>query len=415
MRGKRSDTVSGLWLGGLAALAMLAWAGCASGPRPVVKDATPGEIPGRVVAESAVVATESLHGADPEASPEPGGIGAITREELSALEYRIEAGDVLEFRSLDDESLSRSVTVRYDGHISLPLVPDITVENRTRDEATAMVRDAYSAVFIDPQVSLSITQPTSKTFHVMGDVSNPNEYPYTRPISVLDAINNAGGPRLNQRRGESFVGARASLTKALVIRRYGGAREVIECDLSGFAEAGPFSSDILVMPRDIIYVPEGVNLVYVLGEVRTPDVYQLIQGTKLLQLLTRAGGPTPSTARLGHVVLLREVADGSTQILVVDVKQILKTGQDIEMKAGDIVYIPRKPLITVQEFVGRFTSSTSPLMSLYRQAWDTWYTKRRYDTLFDSSRGGGANELLTVLQSFRDVSSLATSIPMIIP
>jgi len=49
-------------------------------------------------------------------------------------------------------------------------------------------------------------------------------------------------------------------------------------------------------------------------------------------------------------------------------------------------------------------------MGLYRQAYDTYYTDRRYSAL---RRGGDATtaELLTILDSVRSFGALATSIP----
>ena len=259
-------------------------------------------------------------------------------------------------------------------------------------------------------VSLAVLAASSKTYHVMGDVENPQEFPYTKPISVLDAINQAGGPRVNQRGGDSFVGSRSALTQALIIRRYGGARDVIECDLSKYREPEVNPADTLVLPNDIVYVPEGVNLVYVLGEARSPDVYQLMEGTTLLQLLTRAGGFSETSARMRQVVLIREIKEDTNRVYLVNVREILKTGQDMVMKPGDILYIPQKPLVRLQQFVSRFVGSITPLMSLYREAYDTYYTDRRYDELFDSSYNG-ANDLLRVLEGVRSFGSLATSIP----
>ncbi len=396
--------------------------GCATDSQSPLVDPSGSEATSRsgIVKETLRIPTKELHAAGVEAEtaePEKGGAGpepaAATWADVTSLPYHIEAGDMLEFRSLDDEMLTRQVTVRYDGCISLPLVPDVNVQDLTREAATAKVKEAFGEIFREPRISLAVVQATSKSIHVMGDVTRPSEFPYIRPISVIDAINNAGGPRINQRGGDSFVGSQGTLTKAFIIRRYGGAREVLECDLRKLTMPGAHPAETPVLPRDIIYVPEGVNLVYVLGEVRGPGVYQLVEGTTMLQLLARSGGIAHATARTSQVILIREVDENNTDVMMVDVKKALKTGQDILMQAGDIVYIPRKPLVRLQQFVSRFTGSITPLMSLYRQAWDTWYTKKSYDNLYDGS--GNTSEVLQILQGFRDVGSLATSLPGLVP
>ncbi|MFO7976178.1 MAG: SLBB domain-containing protein [Candidatus Hydrogenedentota bacterium] len=390
--------------------------GCASHSNSVIQFRDPDSEGSRVIDETLDIATGELMGT-PKEEEKPllpvvgvSGEPVPTFDDIDDLPYLIEAGDELEFRSFDDPSLSQQVVVRYDGHISLPMVPDLKVQDLTREEATELVRDAYTEVFRDPQISLAITATTSKTYHVMGDVQDPREFPYTKPISVLDAINQAGGPRVNQRGGDSFVGSRGALTQALIIRRYGGDRDVIECDLSNYREPEVSPADTLVLPSDIVYVPEGINLVYVLGEVRGPDVYQLMEDTTLLHLLTRAGGFNETTGRVRQVVLIREMEEDLNRVFLVDVRQILKTGQDITMKPGDIVYIPQKPLVRLQQFVGRFVGSITPLMGLYRQAYDTYYTDRRYDALFETGDATTA-ELLTILDSVRSFGTLTTSIP----
>ncbi|MEA3365515.1 MAG: SLBB domain-containing protein, partial [Candidatus Hydrogenedentes bacterium] len=307
----------------LACLALL-FGGCASGNKAVIRPRDPESEGSKVIDATLDVETGELLGVSEEekaALPVVGMSGepVATFDDIDDLPYLIEAGDELEFRSFDDPSLSQVVVVRYDGHISLPMVPDLKVQNLTRQEATELVREAYAEVFRDPQISLAISATTSKTYHVMGDVQNPQEFQYIKPISVLDAINQAGGPRVNQRGGDSFVGSRGALTQALIIRRYGGDRDVIECDLSKYREPAVSPADTLVLPNDIVYVPEGINLVYVLGEARAPDVYQLMENTTLLQLLTRAGGFSERTGRVRHVVLIREIEEGVNRVFLVNV------------------------------------------------------------------------------------------------
>ncbi|HIJ72473.1 MAG TPA: hypothetical protein HPP83_00080 [Candidatus Hydrogenedentes bacterium] len=379
---------------------------------------------GEILEESVTVPTDELHGR-PAASETGGGIesevaggaaeeaatmasAAATR--VAALEdYRIGPGDVLDFRSFDDESLSDEVVVRYDGHISLPLIPDVSVLNATRAEATARVREAYSVEFKEPRLSLSIKQSNSKSFHVMGNVSRPGQYPYVRAITLLDAINAAGGQRISLRGGDSYVGAQGQLTEAVLIRRRDGKREVSEYVLSDLAQPGSHPSDTPVLPGDIVYVPEGVNLVYVLGEVRRPDVFQLSEGMTLLQLLARAGGPVELTGRLNQVVLMRETDAANTRVALLDVRKILKTGADPLLEAGDIIYIPQKRLTRLSQFVSRFTGSISPILSLYQQAYDAYYTDERYRRLLDDTAYGG-QDLLVIEQILTDISSLSQTL-----
>lgn len=336
------------------------------------------------------------------------GAGRHGREWLDTM-YRLGPGDVLLFRSFDNTELNQEAVIRYDGRVSLPLVPDIEVAGLTREQAVGRIKEAYLDVFKDPQVSLAVKETKSKGFFVMGDVARPNEYPYDRPVTVLEAINRAGGLRFTSQSQDDFVPQQGTLTKAFIFRGWGEGREVIECDLRKLTYPGAHSSDTLVMPGDFIFVPEGANLVYVLGDVQRPSVFQLAEGQTLMQLLARAGSPVESTAWMRHVVLLREVDSGNMDVMKVNLRKIVRSGKnDIELRPGDIVYVPRRPLVRIEEFVNRFTGTISPLLSLYTQAWEAAYTKKRLEILYDES-GTDEGEWATLLRNLQTYSSTVSS------
>lgn len=330
---------------------------------------------------------------------------ALLPAELPKTEYTIGPGDVLDFQSFDDPSLSRpGIVILYDGTISLPLIADLNVNGMTREQAEETIRAAYQAVFKDPQLSLSIQLASSKYYYVLGDVLQASRYPYENPISVLAAINVAGGLRTASR-SDGQIGAQSpgTLTKAFIFRTLEGKRTVIELDLSYLTNKGPHPSEVLVMPGDFVYIPEGVNLVYVLGEVQSPNVFQLAEGQTLTQTLTRAGGPIDSTAKLRNLILMREIDEARSEVMVVDWKEVLRTGEDIVLVPGDVIYVPRKGLVKLGEFVSRVTGPISQVMSLYSQFFDTYYAEDRNKLLTDT---GGGNAAVNALQNVRNFGEL---------
>jgi hypothetical protein len=137
-------------------------------------------------------------------------------------------------------------------------------------------------------------------------------------------------------------------------------------------------------------------------------VFAVSEGMTLLQLLARAGSFSESTARLHQVVLMREESNTKSKIMLVNVRQIMKTGQDILIVPGDIIYLPRKPLTNLGEFVSRFTGTVSPVLSLYRQAWDTYYTKKQFDMMFSNVSGTGTgSNLLAIQQALRNIAAFS--------
>jgi polysaccharide biosynthesis/export protein len=332
--------------------------------------------------------------------------------------YRIGPADTLAFRSFDDESLnSNDILVRHDGHISLPWISDLKVAGLTREEATEVVREAYQELYYDAEVSLQIIQATSRSYTVTGDVNRPAEFPYTKPVTLLDAIIAAGSLRVNQRGGDSFVGGQGQLVKAFIIRGTGAERIAHEYDLRNMEKGGNHDTQTLVLPGDTIYIPEGLNLVYVLGEVGRPGIQPLQEGMTLLQLLSSSGGFNESSARMKQIVLIRELDDTETEVKLFDLKKMMKTGGDILIQPGDIVYVPRKRLITLGEFINRSTGLVSPILSvtsqalgLYSQVWDAFYQEERIDLLYNNDNSSQIQTNLQLLDALRQVGSAATAL-----
>lgn len=329
--------------------------------------------------------------------------------------YRIGPTDVLGFRSFDDASLNTdNLQVRHDGYVSLPWVPDLKVAGLTRAEATEVVQTAYQELYYEAEVSVQILQANSRTYQVIGDVNRPAEYPYIKPITLLDAIVTAGSLRVNQRGGDSFVGGQGQLVKAFIIRGEGEERAAMEFDLRGMEEGGNHETQTLVLPGDTVYIPEGLNLVYLLGEVGRPGVQPLQEGMTLLQLLASANGFRESSARLKQVVLIREVNETETEVQLFNVKEMLKTGGDVLVQPGDIVYVPRKRLVNLGEFISRSTGLVSPIMGvtsqalgLYSQVWNAFYTEERIDLLYNSDNSSQLQTNLQLLDALRQVGSAA--------
>jgi protein involved in polysaccharide export with SLBB domain len=235
---------------------------------------------------------------------------------------------------------------------------------------------------------------------------------------LLDAITAAGGIRVNQRSGDSFVGATGQLVKASIVRGEGEDRVVTEYDLRDFGETGPSSASTPVIPGDTVIVPPNANLVYVLGEVRSPQVYSFSEGLTVIRLLSYAGGFNESTARLGQIFITREINETETEVMAFDVRENMKAGTDMAIEPGDIIYVPRKRSINLAQFITNITAPASAAMSfssqvldLYTLAYEAYYTSDRYDLLFDNNRFGQntliLQDLLSSLQSQSVVKQLS--------
>jgi polysaccharide export outer membrane protein len=107
--------------------------------------------------------------------------------------YLIGAEDILKIEVFRDPDLSRIVNVRPDGKITLLLVGDLQAEGLTPERLTAQVKEAYSQLLTNPEVTISVMAVNSKAFVVTGKVNRGGKFPLVTPVRVFDALGLTGG------------------------------------------------------------------------------------------------------------------------------------------------------------------------------------------------------------------------------
>jgi len=103
--------------------------------------------------------------------------------------------DVLAVNVWKEPDVSRSVPVRSDGKISLPLAGEVQAAGRTPLKLEQDIAAKLRSFISDPEVTVIVQQINSQRFNILGMVSRPGSYPVTNSPTVLDAIALAGGFR----------------------------------------------------------------------------------------------------------------------------------------------------------------------------------------------------------------------------
>lgn len=101
--------------------------------------------------------------------------------------------DKLNINVWKDLELTRTVQVRPDGKISMPLIGELQAAGRTPLELETEISDKLKAFISQPDVTVIVEQINSQKFNILGKVSKPGSYPLTVTTTVLDAIAEAGG------------------------------------------------------------------------------------------------------------------------------------------------------------------------------------------------------------------------------
>lgn len=109
--------------------------------------------------------------------------------------YKIGPEDVLMIRVWRENELSGPVAVRPDGLITLPLIGDVQAGGLTPEELKDALTLKLSTLINEPRVMVSVQAVRSKKYYITGEVMRSGAYPLVSPITVLEALSNAGGFR----------------------------------------------------------------------------------------------------------------------------------------------------------------------------------------------------------------------------
>jgi polysaccharide export outer membrane protein len=107
--------------------------------------------------------------------------------------YVIGANDVLSINVWKEPDVSRSVPVRSDGKISLPLVGELQASGQTPRQLEQEIAKRLQNYISEPEVTVIVTDSKSQKVNLLGMVARPGAYLLTSSTTVLDAIAMAGG------------------------------------------------------------------------------------------------------------------------------------------------------------------------------------------------------------------------------
>jgi polysaccharide export outer membrane protein len=118
--------------------------------------------------------------------------GEGSRAAHSDSAYVIGANDVLAINVWKEPDISRSVPVRSDGKISLPLVGELQAGGQTPRQLEQEITKRLQSYISEPEVTVIVTDSKSQKVNILGMVARPGAYLLTSSTTVLDAIAMAG-------------------------------------------------------------------------------------------------------------------------------------------------------------------------------------------------------------------------------
>jgi len=225
-------------------------------------------------------------------------------------------------------------TVDRNGRIVLPKVGDLRIWGLTFSQADRLIRDELSRYFRGFQTSVTMGRLRTVSVHVVGEVCQPGVYTLSSLATVTNALYSAGGP--------------TKLGSLREVRLLRSNVQVARVDLYDFLQRGDRTRDYRLESGDTIFVPTVGDVVAVAGEVKRPAIYEVQTGTRLADVVSLAGGVTP-TSYIKRVQIVRALPNAERATLDVDLTGHYLKGDEASnplINAGDLVLIhPADPRV----------------------------------------------------------------------
>jgi polysaccharide biosynthesis/export protein len=138
------------------------------------------------IAASSIVCAQDSKAADPSGKAQ----GAVAADND---QYVIGPEDVLLIYVWKEESISKTVPVRIDGKISLPLVNDIQAAGLTPLQLKEALTEKLKDFIENPTVTVTVTEANSYKVYVSGEVKQPGVHRIRSEITLVKLIITAGG------------------------------------------------------------------------------------------------------------------------------------------------------------------------------------------------------------------------------
>lgn len=194
--------------------------------------------------------------------------------------YQIGPDDKLLIDIYGYSEASYELTVSPEGTVNVPYVGVIRVGGMTVEQATAKLKSRLSTIYTglragNTHLSIAIGDIRSIKVVLTGEVVKPGTYTLPSLATVFNALYYSGGPTEN-----------GSFRKIELIR---GGRRIATLDLYDFLVHGEFKNNVRLQDQDVIRIPPYQKRVEIVGEVKHPAIFEMLEGETVRDLLRFAG------------------------------------------------------------------------------------------------------------------------------
>jgi polysaccharide biosynthesis/export protein len=200
-----------------------------------------------VAQEQATQAAKASEGAAGPTKPSKAD-GASSPDEMGNRRplYRLQKSDVIEIKFNFASEFDQSVSVRPDGFIPLKALDEMYVQGMTVAELRDAVRQAYTAMLNDPEVTIELKDFEKPYFVATGAVAHPGKYELRGDATVTEGVAIAGG----------FT-EQAKHSQVVLFRRISEERtEARLLNVKQMLNSRNLAEDFHLRAGDLVYVPQ---------------------------------------------------------------------------------------------------------------------------------------------------------------
>lgn len=249
-------------------------------------------------------------------------------------DYVLGPGDELRISLWGKLSADYSVIVDRDGKVNLPQAGIVFLNGMTFSEARESLKKELARYYLPSEVKMDVSIGALRSIrvYVVGNAERPGSYSISSMSTVINALFAAGGP------------SGSGSMRKIELKRNGAT--IAALDLYDFLLKGDKSSDLRLLPEDVVFIPPAGPLAAVAGEVRSPAIYELKDESSARDLFSLAGGLNEIAIR-GRLRIDRVME--STRESVVEADLSASDPAAIRVQPGDLLTV--YPIITDKKIV----------------------------------------------------------------
>jgi polysaccharide export outer membrane protein len=237
-------------------------------------------------------------------------------------DYILGPGDTVQINTYGARNEQLSLVVSREGVITYPGIGPMNVAGQSFEAMSEMVLKRIEAQLIGVKATISMGALRSMRVFILGEATQPGTYTVSSMSTMTNALFVSGGVKT--------IGS----LRNIALRRQG--RVVATLDLYNLLMRGDTSSDIRLLPGDVIFIPKIGETVGVAGEVLRPAIYELKHEKTVTDLIGLAGGLLPTAFPQATQV---ERIDSHRQKTIVDADQTAGKAKRVAVQDGDMVRV----------------------------------------------------------------------------